>query len=75
VVAMEEVSSGEGDGPEGNDERTDSEDPVTRVAILGCEGGGFTGAEDLAADADGHQKSAEDEGGPSHSFLFVPQPR
>jgi hypothetical protein len=29
----------------------------------------------LAADADGHQESAEDEGGPSHSFLFVPQPR
>jgi hypothetical protein len=72
VVMMEEVGGGEGDGPEGDDERTDGEDPVTGVAVLGGKGGGFADAKDLAADADGHQENAEDEGDPDHGFIFLP---
>jgi hypothetical protein len=72
---MEEVGSGESDGPEGNDQRTDREDPVAGVPILGGERGGFADAEDLAADADGHEENAEDEGDPDHGFIVLPQPR
>ena len=42
------------------------------VAVLGGEGGGFANAENLAADADGHQENAEDEGDPDHGFIFLP---
>ena len=72
MVVTEEVSGREGNDPKTDDERADGEDPVARVAILGGEGGGFTNAEDLAADANGHEESAEDEGGPSHGLTFLP---
>lgn len=72
MVVTEEVSGGEGNDPETDDQRADSEDPVARVAILGGERGGFTNAEDLAANANGHEESAEDEGGPSHGLTFLP---
>jgi hypothetical protein len=42
------------------------------VAVLGGKGGGFADAKDLAADADGHQENAEDEGDPDHGFIFLP---
>ena len=57
-MVMEEVSGGEGDYPEADDERADGEDPVAGAAVAGGEGGGFASSENLAADADGHEKSA-----------------
>ncbi len=66
VVVMEEVSGRNGDNPEADDERPDGEDPVAGAAVLRGEGGGFAGAKNLAADADGHQESAKDESDPSH---------
>jgi hypothetical protein len=33
---------------------------------------GFAGAEDLAANADGHEDNAEDEGDPDHGSTFLP---
>ncbi len=72
MVVMEEAGGGEGDNPKADDERADGEDPVARVAIGGCESGRLAGAEDLAADADGHEENAEDEGGPDHGLTFLP---
>jgi len=69
---MEEAGGGEGDNPEADHERADGEDPFADVAVGGGEGGGFVGAEDLAADADGHEQSAEDEGDPGHGFIVLP---
>lgn len=70
-MVMQEVRGREGDYPETDDDRADREDPVTGVAILGGEGGGFADAEDLAGEANGHQENAEDEGGPSHGLTFL----
>jgi hypothetical protein len=72
VVVMEVVSGGEGDGPQTDDDGADGEDPVAGVAIGGGEGRRLANAENLAADADGHEENAEDEGGPDHGFTFVP---
>jgi hypothetical protein len=68
---MEEASGGEGDDPETDDERADSEDHVADAAVAGGEGRRFANA-DLAADADEHQKSADDEGSPGHGLTFLP---
>jgi hypothetical protein len=72
MVVMEEMSGGEGNDPEADDEGADGEDPATRGTVVGSQSGGLAGAENLAADADGHEESAEDEGGPSHGLTFVP---
>ncbi len=72
MVVMKEAGGGEGNNPKADDEGADGEDPVARVAIGGCESGGFMGAENLAADADGHEENAEDEGGPDHGLTFLP---
>ena len=69
---MEVVSGGKGDSPEADDEGSDSNDPFTDRAVLGTEGAGFADAEDLAAEADGHEDDAEDEGEPDHNVTFVP---
>lgn len=71
-MVMKEVRGREGNHPEADDDRADRKDPVAGVAILGGEGGGFTNAEDLASEANGHQENAEDEGGPSHGLTFLP---
>jgi hypothetical protein len=69
---MEVASGRQGDNPEANHQRANGEDPVAGVAILGCEGRGFTGSENLAADADARQEGAEDESDPSHGFIVLP---
>ena len=69
---MEEMSGGDRDDPEADDERADGEDPAAHGPVVGSKGGRLAGAENLAADADGHEESAEDEGGPSHGLTFVP---
>jgi hypothetical protein len=66
VVVMEDVSSREGDDPKADDEAANGDDPLAGGAIMGGEGGGFADAEDLSADANHHQKGAENEGEPSH---------
>jgi hypothetical protein len=71
VVVAKEVSCGKRDGPEADDKTTDGKDPVAGMAVLGSESRGFAGAENLAADADGHEEGAEDEGGPSHGLTFL----
>ena len=63
---MEEVGGGDGDDPEADDERADGEDPVAGAAVLRGKAGGFASAKNLAADADGHEESAEDESDPCH---------
>jgi len=63
---MEEVGSGEGDDPETDDQAADGDDPAAGGPVVGGEGGGFADAVDLAADANHHEKSAENEGEPSH---------
>jgi hypothetical protein len=72
VVVVEVMGSREGDNPQADDEGTDGEDPATRRTVVGSESGGFTGAENLAADADGHEHDAEDESGPYHGFPLSP---
>jgi len=69
---MQEARRREGDDPETDDQGADGEDPVADVAVLGGKSGGFTGAENLAADADGHEENAENEGDPSHGLTFLP---
>ncbi len=63
---MEEVGSGEGDDPETDDQAADGDDPAAGGAVVGGKGGRLADAEDLAADANHHEESAEDEGEPSH---------
>ena len=70
MVVMEEVSGGECDGPEADDQAADGEDYVAGMAVLRSERGGFAGTENLAADADGHEESAENESGPRHGLPF-----
>lgn len=72
VVVAEVVSCGEGDDPEADHERADGENPAPGRTVVGSKGGGLASAEDLAAKANGHQESAEDEGGPRHGLTFVP---
>jgi hypothetical protein len=72
---MEEAGGGKGHSPEPDHKGADGEDPFADVAIRGGEGGRFTGAEDLAADADGHEENAEDEGDPGHGFIVLPWTR
>lgn len=74
VVVVEEMSSGQGDNPQADNEGADGENPVAGMAILGSEGGGFASAENLAAEADGHQQNAEEQSGPRHGLTFVPHP-
>lgn len=69
---MEITGSGQSNDPQANHQGANGEDPVARMAILGGEGRGFAGAEDLAANADGHEQCAEDEGNPSHGFIVLP---
>jgi hypothetical protein len=71
-MVMKEVRGRECYNPEADDDCADRKDPVAGVAILGGEGRGFTNAKNLASEANGHQKNAEDEGGPSHGLTFVP---
>lgn len=66
------MGGGEGDNPEADDKGADGEDPAAHGPVVGSKGGRLAGAENLAADADGHEESAEDEGGPSHGLTFVP---
>jgi len=63
---MEDVSGGEGDDPETDDQAADGDDPFTGGAVLGAEGGGLMGAEELATEANDHEQDAESEGEPSH---------
>jgi hypothetical protein len=72
VVVMEDMGGGEGDDPEPDNEGSDRDDPSARRPIMGSEAGGFANAENLAADANGHQENAEDEGDPDHGPSFVP---
>lgn len=75
VVMMQEMSSGERDNPKADDQGTHGQNPAPRGAVMSGKAGRFAGAENLAADADGHQKCAEDKGGPRHGLTFVPYPR
>lgn len=69
---MEELCGGESDDPEAGDERAHGEHPFANGAVVGGQLGGFADAEDLAADANGHEENAEREGEPSHGVTFVP---
>ena len=65
---MEDVSGGEGDDPESDDNAADGDDPVTGGAVVGSELGGLADAEHLSAEADGHEERAESEGEPCHGL-------
>jgi hypothetical protein len=71
VVVMEEVRSGKSDHPEADDEGADGENPVASAAITRGQRRGFVGSKNLTAKANGHEDGAEDEGGPSHGFIFL----
>jgi hypothetical protein len=60
VMVVEVMCGREGNDPQTNHEGADGENPAARRTVMGGEGGGLTGTEDLAADTDGHQESAED---------------
>lgn len=66
MVVVQDVRRGEGDDPEADDQAADGENPLAGRAVVGGERGEFTSAKDLAADADGHQESAESEREPCH---------
>lgn len=68
MVVMQVMSGGDRDDPEADDEGADGEDPAAHGTVVGSKGRGLASAENLAADADGHQESAEDEGGPGHGL-------
>lgn len=72
VVVVDDVGCGKSHDPETDDHTADGEHPSAGRAIVKCQGGGFTRAEDLPADADSHQKSAENEGEPRHGVPFYP---
>ena len=65
---MEDVSGGEGDDPESDDNAADGDDPVTGGAVVGSELGGLADAEHLSAETDGHEERAESEGEPCHGL-------
>lgn len=65
---MQDVSGGEGDDPESDDNAADGDDPVTGGAVVGSEVGRLADAEHLSAKADGHEQSAESEGEPCHGL-------
>ena len=67
-MVVEDVSGGEGDDPESDDNAADGDDPVAGGAVVGAEGGGLADAEHLSAKADGHEQSAESEGEPCHGL-------
>ena len=64
---MEDMSGRESHDPEAADDAADSEDPVTGDTVVEAKAIGFTGAKNLAADADNHEKSADCESEPCHS--------
>lgn len=66
------MGGGVSDNPEADDEGADRKDPAAGGPVLDGEGVGFAGAEDLAANADGHEDNAEDEGDPDHGSTFLP---
>lgn len=65
-MVMQDVSGGESDDPESDNNAADRDDPVTGGAVVGSEGRGLADAEHLSAKADGHEQSAESEGEPCH---------
>jgi hypothetical protein len=64
VSMMEKMSGGEGNYPQSNDERSDSENPFADGPVVVGEGRRFANPEDLAAKADGYEHDAEREGEP-----------
>lgn len=70
VMVMNEMRSRECDDPQTDDKAADGKDPSARGAVMHGQGRRFAGAEDLAADANAHEKSAENEGEPRHNLPF-----
>ena len=67
---MEDVSGGEGDDPEADDDAANRDDPLAGRAVMDAERGGFVGAEKLATEADDHEQNAEGECEPCHGNLI-----
>ena len=68
---MEDVSGGEGDDPEADDDAANRDDPLAGRAVMDAETGGFVRAENLATEADDHEQNAESKGEPCHGKLFT----
>ncbi len=69
---MEDMGGGEGDDPEADDEVPTVRTHLRAGRSWGARVEDLRSAEDLAADANGHEEGAEDEGNPDHSFTFLP---
>jgi hypothetical protein len=71
---MEVVSGVERNNPEADDERPNGKDPFANGAIVMGEGRGLANAENLPAEADGHENDTDREGEPSqgHGTPFYP---
>lgn len=72
VVVVQGMSGREGYDPQPHHEGPDGENPFAGRTIVDREAGGFTGAENLTADANGHEKNAEDESKPDHGDPLYP---
>lgn len=72
VVVMDDVGGRKRDDPKPHDQAADRENPSACGTVVQGQGGRLTGAEDLAANADGHQKSAKNEGEPRHGVPLYP---
>lgn len=72
MVVVEELSGRESDDPKPGDQGANGKDPFADGAVVGGQGGGFAGAEDLTTQTNGHQQGGENEGEPGHSVTFVP---
>lgn len=67
---MEDVSGGESNDPEADDDTADGDDPFTGGAVVSAEGSGLMRAEELATEADDHEQNAESESEPCHGHLI-----
>ena len=72
VVVMDDVGGRKRDDPEPDDQAADRENPSACGTVVQGQAGRLTGAEDLAANADGHQESAKNEGEPRHGVPLYP---
>jgi hypothetical protein len=67
---MEDVSGGESNDPEADDQAADGDDPFAGGAVMDAEGRGFASAEELPTKSDDHEQNADSEGEPCHTLLM-----
>lgn len=70
VMMMEHMRRGKRHDPQPDHQRADGDDPSPRGAIVGRERRRFANPKNLSADADSHQKNAENKRDPNHGLPF-----